>query len=77
MTWGPAIKRAARGRRRGFVTAHDIYEVESEEIRRQHAKTGNSTIDGALGLFVGIGAVADGMRFSRSEVIGWGSDEGC
>lgn len=77
MAWGPAIKRAARSRRRGFVTAHDIDEMESEERRRQHAKTGNSAIDGAWGFVAGIGVVADGMRFSRNEVIGWGSNEGC
>lgn len=79
MAWGPAIKRAARSRRRGFVTAHDIDEMESEERRsrivRPLARTGNSTIDSVWGFAAG--AVADGMRFSRSEATDWGGDDGC
>lgn len=81
MAWGPAIKRAARSNRQGFVTVHDIDEMELEERRsgivRLPAKTGNSTIDNALGFIVGVGSIVNDMRLSRSEIIGWGGNEGC
>lgn len=81
MAWGPAIKRAARTHRQGFVTVHDIDEMESGEGRsgivRLPAKTGNSTIDGALGFIAGVGSIANDMRLSRGEIIGWGGNEGC
>lgn len=83
MTWGSAIKRAARARRQGFVSSYDIEEMHIRAASRGQTgvvgpplKTGNSAIDGALGIIAGVGAIANDMRLSRSEIIGWGGDEG-
>lgn len=76
--WGPAIKRAAKARRQGFVTAHDIDEIEAGSgigMVRPPLKTGNITIDGALGFIAGAGSIANDMMLSRSEIIGWGGSE--
>lgn len=81
MAWGPAIKRAAKARRHGFVTAHDIDEMDRAELEGQTGavrpppKTGNSTIDGALGFIAGVGSIANDIRLSRSEIIGWGGNQ--
>ncbi|RPB16774.1 hypothetical protein P167DRAFT_531721 [Morchella conica CCBAS932] len=79
--WGEAIKRAAKARRTGRVTHHDLEEVlnraaagpQGELVRTP--KTGNPTVDTALGFIAGVGAIANDMRLSSSEIIGWGADE--
>jgi hypothetical protein len=79
--WGEAIKRAAKARRKGKVTRHDLEEVlnraaagsQGEMVRTP--KTGNPTVDSALGFIAGVGAIANDMRLSTSEIIGWGADE--
>lgn len=60
MTWGSAIKRAARARRQGFVTTHDI-----DEVRR--AGSVRPTIDDALGFMM--------LSRSGIIGHGWGSSE--
>ena len=78
--WGPAIKRAARARRQGPLTEHDLLEIEQQEHRRTvgvirtPAATGNSTIDGALGFIAGVGGIVSDYRNSIGGVIGWGGD---
>lgn len=80
MAWGPAIKRAARARRQGSVTDYDIQEIYQARssltgAARPPLKTGNSAIDGALGFIAGVGAIANDLQVSRSEIVGWGGDE--
>lgn len=75
MGWGLAIKRAARARRQGFVTIHDIDEMRRGGSARPPSRTGNSTIDNALGFMAGVGSIANDMMLSRSEIIGWGGSE--
>lgn len=81
--WGPAIKRAAKAKRHGEVTEHDIEEMADRAESGEQSgtvrtpKTGNSTIDGALGFLAGVGSIANDMRLSRGEIVGWGGDEGC
>lgn len=78
--WGPVIKRAARARRQGALTEHDLREAQEQRchptvgVIRAPAPTGNSTIDGALGFIAGVGGIVSDYHNSRGAVIGWGAD---
>ncbi|KAI5852780.1 hypothetical protein DFP73DRAFT_15928 [Morchella snyderi] len=75
--WGEVIKRAAKARRTGRVTHHDLEEVlnraaaGSQGEMARTPKTGNTTVDSALGFIAGVGAIANDMGLSVSEIVGW------